>query len=293
MHSGCEVGRGPPAGQERRQRSCGIGVAPVLAGPVWASGWKDLAGPERHVGCAGDGSPGPAPSGCRTVVKGGEAAARGPLRAGGWRGRGSDAWTFRRGWLGKRGVRRARRARRRCAKGGARRRSRGTRAERRFAARGTGRARGAITLIAYLDNATRLIRAARFGPPEASLGTLREELGCPRLPVALDANWPCFSPRTPAGPGRRADTAQVGVEALDLEPVPGRRRSAPGRAEWPARTRQARLPGELRRRGNAGQNAAKACLLSAGANSNRRCGPASRDAEDIPGSSPLKAEALA
>lgn len=140
------------------------------------------------------------------------------------------------------------------------------------------------SLIAFVDDATSLLLAARFWPgetTEAYMRTLGENY-LPRLgrPVALYSDrYSVFRVNLPGREGERTQFTRA-LETLEIQPIHARSPQAKGRVERAFGTLQERLPRELRLRGINTLEAANEWLPEFLEAYNRRFGKPPREPED-------------
>ena len=140
------------------------------------------------------------------------------------------------------------------------------------------------SLVAFVDDATSMVLAARFWPSEtteAYMRTLGEDY-LPRYgrPVALYSDrYSVFRVNRPGSESQRTQFTRA-LEDLGIQPIHAHSPQAKGRVERAFGTLQQRLPRELRLRGVDSLEAANACLGEYLEDYNRRFGKLPRDAED-------------
>ncbi len=140
------------------------------------------------------------------------------------------------------------------------------------------------SLVAFVDDATSMVLAARFWPSEtteAYMRTLGEDY-LPRygLPVALYSDrYSVFRVNRPGCESERTQFTRA-LEELGIQPIHAHSPQAKGRVERAFGTLQERLTRELRLRGADSLEAANACLPEYLEDYNRRFGKLPRDAED-------------
>ena len=152
------------------------------------------------------------------------------------------------------------------------------------------------SLVAFVDDATSIVLAARFWPAErteAYMRTLGEDY-LPRYgrPVALYSDrYSVFRVNRPGSESRRTQFTRA-LEDLGIEPIHAHSPQAKGRVERAFGTLQQRLPRELRLRGVDSLEAANACLGEYLEDYNRRFGKLPRNAEDAQRPTGLEAAEL-
>lgn len=152
------------------------------------------------------------------------------------------------------------------------------------------------SLVAFVDDATSMVLAARFWPgetTEAYMRTLGEDY-LPRYgrPVALYSDrYSVFRVNRPGSESQRTQFTRA-LEDLGIQPIHAHSPQAKGRVERAFGTLQQRLPRELRLRGVDSLEAANAWLGEYLEDYNRRFGKLPRNAEDAHRPTGLKAAEL-